>query len=384
MKQLCPLTAGLLAAACGAPPNITELEPYEYTIPEVTDDGWLTASLADVGMIESRFVDLVDLIREGTYSDVHGIVIVKNGRLVFEEYFSGLDFQAAVDDTIVGIPRVYDRDVPHNLASVTKSVTSTILGVAIDKGFVTGVDTAVYDFFPDHHQLRTPEKNGINLEHMLTMSSGLDWDETTCTYGQRCNDINALFFEEDPLAYILAKDVVDVPGSRWVYNGGGTNVLGQVVRKASGLTLEQFANDHLFAPLGVSPPTWIHLAGPMTYASGDLRLRPRDMAKIGYLFVSDGMWNGERILSSQWIADATEYRLESRDTGWGYGYQWWLFDYPANGRTYHSFGARGWGGQLITVFPEVDLVVVLTGGAYLTPSPADAVIHQFVLQALLE
>ncbi len=380
------LPVAACALACSDAPTATEddLLPYEYVVPPETGDGWTTASLSDVGLAEDRFIHLMDVIRTETYANIHGIVVVKDDRLVFEEYFDGLAFRAAVGTSIVGDWRHFDRDQPHNLASVTKSVTSTILGIAIDKGFVSSVDTAVYDFFPEYSQFRDARKDSITLQHMLTMTSGLDWDESTCTYGQSCNDINALFSQADPVGYILAKPAVDPPGERWLYNGGGTNVLGQVVRKASGQTLEEFANEYLFGPLGISPPTWIHLAGPMTYASGDLKLRPRDMAKIGYLFINGGEWNGQPVISPDWIAEATEDRKDTRDPRWGYGYQWWMFDYPANGRTYRSFGARGWGGQVITMFPDLDMVVVLTGGNYLTPDPADAVIRQFVLDALIQ
>ncbi|MCZ6858051.1 MAG: serine hydrolase [Gemmatimonadetes bacterium] len=373
------------ALACSDAPTAIEddLLPYEYVVPPETGDGWTTASLADVGLAEDRFVQLIDIIRTGTYANIHGIVVVKDHRLVFEEYFDGLAFRAAVGTRVVGNWKHFDRAQPHNLASATKSITSTILGIAIDKGFVSSVDTAVYDFFPEYSQFRDARKDSITLQHMLTMTSGLDWDESTCTYGQICNDINALFSQADPVRYILAKAAVDPPGERWLYNGGGTNVLGQVVRKASGQTLEEFANEHLFGPLGISPPIWIHLAGPMTYASGDLKLRPRDMAKIGYIFANDGQWNGQQIISPEWIAESTQHRKQTWDPRWGYGYQWWLFDYPANGRTYRSFGARGWGGQIITVFPDLDMVVVLTGGNYLTPDPTDAVIRQFVLDALI-
>ena len=112
-----------------------------------------TASLADVGLSEELFVRLVDVIREGTYANVHGVVVVKDDRLVFEEYFAGKAFEAAIGNRIVGPQKAFDRDIPHNLASVTKTITSTILGVAIDQGFVSGVDTAVYDFFPEHADL---------------------------------------------------------------------------------------------------------------------------------------------------------------------------------------------------------------------------------------
>lgn len=150
------LPVAACALACSDAPTATEddLLPYEYVVPPETGDGWTTASLADVGLAEERFVQLIDIIRTGTYANIHGIVVVKDHRLVFEEYFDGLAFRAAVGTRVVGNWKHFDRAQPHNLASATKSITSTILGIAIDKGFVSSVDTAVYDFFPEYSQFR--------------------------------------------------------------------------------------------------------------------------------------------------------------------------------------------------------------------------------------
>ncbi len=360
-----------------------DVTPYVYSVPPTTGDGWETAHLAEVGLSESVLTHLVDLVRLGTYARVHGIVIVKDGKLVLEEYFDGLSFEGAVGDTVLGTWTAFDRDTPHNLASVTKSVTSTLLGIAVAQGLVTTVDAPVFDFFPEHADLRDARKDSITLRHLLTMRSGLAWDEHSYPYGDPRNDINALFREADPIRYILAKPADDPPGTVWNYSGGGTNVLGQVVARSAGTTLEAFANRELFAPLGIAPPTWVHLAGGMTYASGDLRLRPRDMAKIGQLFAGGGFWNGRQVISPEWIAEATARRAETWNPGWGYGYQWWLHDFTVDGTVYPTIGARGWGGQMITVLPDQDLVVVLTGGNYLTSDPADAVVRYFVLEALV-
>lgn len=388
--------AGIAAlAACGEsptrvdddtdpfPPAPDDTLPYVYTVPVQTGDGWETASLAEVGLSESRLKRLIDLIREGVYARVHGLLIVKDGKLVFEEYFNGLDLQAAVGDSVIGEWTAFDRDTPHNLASVTKSITSTLVGIAIDRGLITSVDTAVYDFFPEHADLRDARKDSITLRHLLTMTSGLAWDEATYPYGDPRNDIHALFSRSDPIRYILAKPAADTPGTRWIYNGGGTNVLGDIVRRVSGMSLDAFGDAYLFSPLGITDRAWVHLASPVTYASGDLRLRPRDMARIGQLFLNGGTWKGERIVSAAWTAEATARHAETWNPGWGYGFQWWIHDFDVDGVTVPSFGARGWGGQFITVFPEQDMVVVQTGGNYVTDDPGDAVIRQFVLEALV-
>lgn len=390
---------GLLGAgACGDggtgpavdpfPPAADDTLPYTYVVPAQVGDGWEVGRAREVGLSEERLTDLVDVLREGLrdgpYRNVHSILVVKDGRLVLEEYFNGMSFEGAVGDSILGRWTTFDRTTPHNLASVTKSITSTLVGVAIQEGMISGVDTAVYGFFPELADPREARKDSITLEHLLTMSSGLEWDEATYPYGDPRNDISALFAQPDPIAYILSKPAVDPPGTRWLYNGGGTNVLGEVVARASGQSLEAFADRYLFRPLGITDRQWVRLANSVTYASGDLRLRPRDMAKIGALFLNEGQWNGEAILSPGWVAEAAQERLPTWNPPWGYGYQWWTFDWPVNGSTVPSFGARGWGGQVITVFPTLDMVVVLTGGNYRSSDPTDAIISEFVLDALEE
>lgn len=356
--------------------------PYVYAAPPAVGDGWEVARAGDVGLSETRLEQLVEILRLGTYANVHGILIVKDDRLVLEEYFNGFSFEGAVGDSILGSWTTFDRTVPHNLASVTKSITSTLVGIAVEQGFLSGVDTAVYDFFPEHADLRDARKDSITLEHLLTMTSGLGWDESTYVYGDPRNDINALFAQADPIRYVLVKPAVDPPGTTWLYNGGGTNVLGEVVRRAAGRSLPAFADEYLFGPLGIGARTWVQLPGAVAYASGDLKLRPRDMAKVGYLYVNEGRWDGTRVLPESWIAAASADYAETWNPGWWYGYQWWNFDWPVDGRTHASFGARGWGGQAITIFPELHMVVVLTGGNYRTPDPIDAVIAEFVLDAL--
>ena len=393
------VAVGVLAlAACGESGTEPEVDPfpaapddtlpYTYVAPARVGDGWTVGRAGDVGLSEERLTEMVDILRDGPrggpYRNVHGVVIVKDGVLVMEEYFNGMSFEGAVQDSILGRWTTFDRTTAHNLASVTKSIASTLVGVAIQEELISRVDTAVYDFFPEFADQPDPRKDSITLEHLLTLTSGLDWDEATYPSGYPRNDINALFRQSDPIAYILSKGTPDPPGTRWLYNGGGTNVLGEVVARTSGMSLVDFADEYLFGPLGITDREWVLLANSVTYASGDLRLRPRDMAKIGSLFLTEGRWNGEAVLSPEWVAQAVEERILTWDPPWGYGYQWWTFDWPVNGNVYPSFGARGWGGQVITVFPTLDMVVVLTGGNYRTSDPTDAIIAEFVLDALVE
>ena len=343
---------------------------------------WQTASLAEVGIDEQPLSDAVERIHAGTYQNVHSILIVKDGKLVFEEYFSGFTWDYA-GEGFKGDLTDFDAETRHNLASVTKSFTSALIGIAIDKGFIASVDEKVWAFFPEYDDLRDATKDPISLEHLLTMTSGLEWngmDVPVSTRDPR-NDLIQLFMVDDPIAYVLAKPTVEEPGMRWYYNGGGTNVLGEVIRTATGTRMDEFAEENLFAPLGITDYEWDFINPDVIHASGNLSLRPRDMAKLGYVYLNDGIWQGERIVSADWIRNSTQYHAT---TSWStsYGYQWWLTTYQSGLHTFDSFYADGWGGQRIVVFAELEMVVVFTGGNYVEGNPVDEIIERYILPAV--
>jgi len=348
--------------------------------PEQTNDGWQTASLDDVGLNAKILSELVEDIHRNKYQNVHSILIVKDGKLVFEEYFSGYTWDYN-GDQFRGELTDFGIDTIHNLASVTKSFTSALVGIAMDQGSIKGVDEKMFDFFPEYSHLNDERKDRITLEHLLTMTSGLEWNGMELPLSNTRNDLIQLFIVSDPIEYILAKPVVDEPGTKWYYNGGGTNLLGEVIRETTGLRMDDFAKEYLFAPLGITNYEWDHINPDMIHASGNLKLRPRDMAKLGYLFLNGGTWKGERIVSEEWIEESTKGRVSPLWAD-GYGYQWWLRTYHSNSTSVDSFYADGWGGQRIAVFPGLDMVVVFTGGNYVGEVPADDIVVRFILPAV--
>jgi CubicO group peptidase (beta-lactamase class C family) len=172
-----------------------------------------------------------------------------------------------------------------------------------------------------------------------------------------------------------------VPGTTWYYNGGATVLLGEVIRRASGLGVEEFAAQHLFEPLGISDYRWFYINPELVFTAGNLRVRPRDMAKLGQLFLNGGTWEGERVVSQAWIDASTKAHSS---TFWpaDYGYQWWVHTYQSATASYDVFYADGWGGQRIIVFPASEMVVVFTGGNYNQPHPLDDLIQEHILPAL--
>jgi CubicO group peptidase (beta-lactamase class C family) len=341
---------------------------YAYRVPDETDDGWETASLADIGMDEAPIIEMMNELTRRNEDHVHGIVIIKDGRLVLEEYFSGEDLE--LSSGLDFAHRDFDGDTLHCQASASKTVTSILLGIAIDHGLVQGVHEKMLSFYPEHSDLDDPQRGEITLRHMLTMSTGIPWDESA-PYDDPRNSLNQQYNSDDPIRHVLGLPLTETPGTTFIYNSGTTNVLGDIVRVASGQALPEFAEQHLFAPLGITTYDWIGfpLAPDIAVASSTLYLRPRDMAKIGQLYLQGGEWNGESIVSSEWVAESTAESIDVPPSENpmprlvnGYGYQWWRGTF-ANGET-DTYFAAGWGGQFIYVLPELDMVIVFTGGHF--------------------
>jgi CubicO group peptidase (beta-lactamase class C family) len=370
--------AGCVAAVgyfggCDSSPSEPAIE-YAYVQPPVTGDGWLSASPTEADIDLARIAEAVEGIRSGRYPRVHGLVIARHGRLVVEEYFRGRVYVNAADR--FGPEVLFDRERIHQLASVTKSITSTLAGLAIRHGFITSVDAPAYTYLPGYATLFDERERRVTVEHLLTMTAGWAWSENT-EWGVSSNDMYGFNVAADPLAYLLNKELDAEPGELWVYNGGAVTLLGKIIEEASGLDLETFSERYLFTPLGITDFTWPYMRSDLIVAHGDARLRPRDMAKLGQMFLDGGLWGGERILSEDWVDRATAGALQ-RD----YGYLWWGDRYRGGQSTYRSFSARGWGGQRIIVFPHLDLVVVFTGGNYETWEPVDALMDEHILPAV--
>jgi CubicO group peptidase (beta-lactamase class C family) len=368
------LVLTLLLSGCG--------QPYVYQVPEELGDGWETASLEEVGINERLIAKAVERIRDNTYPNVHSLLIAKDGKLVFEEYFGGYEW-VYDSDRFQGPYKEFDRDSLHTIMSVTKAFTSALVGIAVDQGFIANEHEKVFDYFPEYAHLRDEPKNDITLEHLLTMTSGLEWNEWEYSLSDTRNDLIQLFIVNDPMAYILAKPVVHQPGTYWYYSGGDVNLLGETIRKATGMRMDDFAAQYLFSPLGITEYEWDFINPNVVHASGNLKLHPRGMAKFGYLILNDDVWQGERILSQAWVDKTKTAYISSPapDHGERYGYQWWLKTFPYGSGTVEALHRSGWGGQAIYLFPSLDMVVVFTDGNYVGEIPNNEIITRYILPA---
>jgi len=342
---------------------------YVYQIPAQVGDGWETASLQEVGMDPELITILMEELLTRNDHLYHSLLIVKDGKLVLEEYFDGFDMDIFGAELNL-VFREFDRETLHYQASVTKSVTSILFGIAMDNGFISGVDETVLTQCPEYADLADGQRDLITNHHMLAMCSGLDWDESTYPHDDPRSHHYQMLFSDDPVRFVLTLPMVAAPGASFLYNSGTTNILGDLVRRKSGLILTEFAQQYLFGPLGIEEFEWMRFltVTDVTFASGGLYLRPRDMAKLGLLYCQDGQRNGQQLVSANWVEASTTEAISLPSSmvepyhSYGYGYQWWLERY--NLGALDAYSGRGWGGQYIVVLPGVDLVVVFTAGAY--------------------
>ncbi|WP_420128581.1 serine hydrolase domain-containing protein [Longimicrobium sp.] len=344
--------------------------PYAYRPPPALGDGIAVGGLATAGLDSSVAHAIVRGVVDGTYADLHGVLVYRHGRLVLEEYFHG-----------------YDRDRRHQLRSATKSFVSALVGIAIGNGALAGVDEPVlarlpYDGFANPH----PQKQALTLHDLLTHRTGLacdDWNP------QSPGNESRLMETEDWIKSFLDLPVVAERGMVARYCSAGTWTAGRMVERATGQPLPAYAQRALFDPLGIRPTDvrWnVTTSAENAGTFAQLNLRPRDLLKFGILFQQEGRWDGRQVIPAEWVRRSTAVHSQVGDQG--YGYLWWhqWFSVPtaAGDRRVDMVVATGNGGQKIYLVPSLDLIAVFTGGAYnVDSSPPNAVMRTVLLPALL-
>jgi CubicO group peptidase (beta-lactamase class C family) len=356
--------------------------PRACGAPMALDDGWPVDKPENVGLDGGRLCGIAARLKSSN-ANVHAVVIVRHGKLVFEQYFSGRDER-------FGREGQYDFDATtkHDMRSVSKSVVSLLVGIAIDRKLIAGVDEPIFKFFPEYSTLKTPGWEGVTLRHLLTMSSGIKWDENL-PWTDPANDEPHLGKDADPINYILAKPIAAPPDVIWNYNGGGTDLLGNIIGRVSGQSLDQFAKEVLFQPLGIFDWEWkaYPTNGKLAPAIG-LRVRPRDAAKIGQLVLNRGVWDGRQIVSTQWIEQSITPRFQANGYFGGlffYGYHWWMGRTLSADKEIKWIAAMGLGGQRIFIIPSLDLVMMTTQGLYTSGRQGNAsldILSSFVIPSL--
>jgi CubicO group peptidase (beta-lactamase class C family) len=337
--------------------------------PKPTDfhDGWTVAAPEQEGLDPALICGIGPRLEALKEANAHGVVIARHGRLVYERYFAGNDWRLSMPLGDVN----FEAATKHDVRSISKSVTSLLVGIAFDRGLLT--DARAFSFFPEYEALRTPKKDRITLRHLLTMSSGLAWDETTVPFTDPSNTYSQMEVAPRADHYVLAQPLAARPGEVFNYNSGSAELLGLILRKVSGKRLDAFAKEALFDPLDIKDWDWEGTAAFNPSAASGLRLRPRDLAKIGQLVLERGKWHGRQIVSSSWIEVSTTPRLSGKDAAMmfyrpegitSYGYLWWLGRSPPEHPERDMIAGGGYGGQRVLILPSLGAVVVTTAGLY--------------------
>lgn len=325
-------------------------------LPRQANDGWrVEANPKSAGFDSSLLCEAVqDFLRSPR--NLHGFAVERHGRLVAEAYRSGPDRSTYAPWT----SRVhFDQDTPHDVRSVTKSVVALLWGIAESERAVPPLATPVLDLLPTLTDLRTGGRERITVADMLCMRTGLAWDESG-GYGRWGNDERGLLWRGDRARYVFERRISASPGTHFNYNGGLTAVLGLLLEERTGQSLQAYAQQRLFEPLGLRDWEWVDDVRGRTRAYTGLRLRPRDLARIGRLVLDGGRWEGRQVVPEAWVHTL----LAPCKSGEEFGHHWWIGSVWVRGKQVAWHGALGNGGQRLFVVPTLDLVVVTTSGEY--------------------
>ena len=317
---------------------------------------------------EARIRAGIEEIGRGTYGNIHSLLIFRRGRLVSESYFQGEDEDN--HNGSIGLV-LHSRDTLHDIRSVSKTVVALAVLRAGEQGHIRSLDQPIFDFFPEYRRHAEGRKAAITIRHALTMTAGLDWNEEVAFSHP---DSSAAGFQRaaDPLDYVLGRRLIAAPGARFNYNGGLTQLLAAIVHRATGRNIEAYVRDELLTPLGIRHYQWARRRDGDPDADSGLRLRSRDMAKIGLLIAHRGRWAGRRILTARSVEEAVSEHIgipqppEAAALGdqQGYGYQLWRTSFVIGSERVDLLELSGNGGQKVFIDEANRLMLVTTAGDY--------------------
>ena len=338
---------------CGIAQKQNSLSP-----PPELNDGIKISTLSKSGINADSISKLTSEISSGVFPNIHSLLIYKNGLLVYENYFPGKDESWG---NPLGVVKHTASDL-HDVRSISKSVVSACVGIAIAQGKIKNVEQRVFDFFPEFSAYDTGVKKLFSIKHLLTMTSGLRWNEEV-PYNNPENSEIQMIRSKDPIEFVLSRPNTSTPGMQWQYNGGTTQLLAAIIEKTTGKRVDQFAREYLFEPLGVTQFEWVKYPGSENPAAASgLRLRPRDLLKFGILYRDKGNWNGAQVIPVTWVEQS--FHPSVKRPGGSYGYQFWLWDDTLRNKPLKMRACIGNGDQRIYYDEKNDLLVVTNAGNY--------------------
>ena len=313
---------------------------------------WQTSPPEKQRMSSDQLKQINEYVKE-KLPDTTSVLVVRNGYIVFEEYYRR------------------EKGDLRPLGSATRSITSALIGIAIQEGYVAGVDEKMMSFFTEFDsEALDPQVREITIRHLLTMTAGFGPDLLGIAFPDRIQSM-------------LESPLKSEPGDEFAYNSTASNILSMIITQTTGLMALEFGEEYLFEPLGITDLRWADMI-LFTLGSQGLRITTQDMAKIGYLYLNEGMWDGSQIIPKEWVIESTKKQIEVINSElWisdGYGYQWWTFS--VNGHS--AYTAWGFDGQHICVIPDLNMVIAITGsGGGLTKRYLQ-IIDKLIVPAVME
>lgn len=340
-------------------------KPYLYRKPDQKQDGLAVSTLTDLKLNKTAIDTLITRIIKGHYKNIHSLLIALDDSLVIEEYFYR-----------------FDQDFVYNIQSATKSIVSALAGIAIDNGEIKSVNEKLCTYLKGYEKVACNDQNkAITLRHLLTMNTGIPWNEQQYDYGDERNSLSVASNQRDQFEYLLSLPRPEKDSQIFAYNSLNHILMNAVLRQATHLENDEELKNRLLKPLGIEK-SYIGEPTPMG-AIGDIGLRPRDMMKFGVLYLNNGNWHGQQLVPSWWVKESTSTKISVTPT-LGYGYFWWTRSFSVKGKNTSAFFAWGYGGQYIVVIPATETVVVMSGSHWGTnPEEQMVEIMEEILAALV-
>jgi CubicO group peptidase (beta-lactamase class C family) len=398
MRHVLALLAPL---ALLAGPSALGLLPAE-AVAQPTAKSWPSSKPEAVGLDPKVLAAFDADIAGGKYGYVDSLLVIRHGKLAYErryehDYDKIYESEAKTPNALNAHDPsgpynyfnpwwhpYYRRGELHTMQSVTKTVTSIVVGIASGRGEFPSLDTPVLSFFDAAKVANVDDrKRRLTLRHVLTMTTGLDWNEDL-PYADPNNAASVMEASFDWIQFTIDRPMVQEPGKVFQYSSGATQLLSYIFRSATGRDIEEYAAKNLFSPLGIERFFWKRSPTGLVDTEGGLYLAPRDLAKVAYLYLHDGVWEGKAIVPADWVKASIVPSIAVGDTGMKYGYKWWLYPYGKEGRL--AFAGSGFGGQRPIVVPEYDLILVYTGWNILPgkPSLSPRVAIDRILEAVVD
>jgi len=334
---------------------------YFYTPPRNLNDGISIDNIANSNIDSNIIVELTKLILKDTFPNIHSLLIAKDNKLIYENYFSGKDENWGWR---LGYAK-HDTNILHDIRSISKGIVSACIDIAIQQQKIKSIDDPIFNYLPNYIQFKTKENEVITIRHLLTMSSGLKWDEDI-PHGTSSNDETNMERSSNPVEYVLGLPMETKPNTIWKYNSGGVQVLAEIIKSVSGDNIDKFAEKYLFKPLGIKEYKWTKSHRNFPAAASGLRLTSRDLLKFGLLYLNNGKWNDKQILTESWVNETFKSQI-IRDNNFptkGYSFLFWTETDTLKNKPFELIIARGNGGQRIFLNKELNLIVVITAGNY--------------------